>query len=330
MQFPSTLSYSARGGRPPSPGKITDYSDKFIILKNPIPPHMLNNYLKVGWRNIVRYKLYAVINILGMSIGICSSMVIFIIVRLRLNRCLPMPTFFRPLILLLLSIPLLYSGYAQTGNPDDSAFYRAALKNTIGYFYANSKSVCTCLRGKEYIASPYSFSEGSPYFLDADAREGSLVYDHVYYDSVRLLYDELQGDLVFVDERHRIMLLNEKVERFFIEGHQFINLGAEGYFQLLYEGNSMTLKKEEKKTSQPNLFSVEERVRVIDTKTVYYLRNGNHLYRIEGKRTFLTVWGNYQSEINEFIKRNKIKFRNELDGDYVRLTAFCDQLSPPK
>ena len=61
----------------------------------------------------------------------------------------------------------------------------------------------------EYIPPSFSFSEGSPYFLAAEAREGTLVYDHVFYDSAYLLYDELQGNLVYVEEGHRIQLLNE-------------------------------------------------------------------------------------------------------------------------
>jgi hypothetical protein len=246
---------------------------------------------------------------------------------------------FKPLLLLFLLSPLFYLSQAQSGDAYDSAVYRSAMSNTINLYYANSKSVCTCLHGKEYITSPFSFSEGSPYFLTAEAGEGTLVYDHVYYDHVHLLYDELQDNLVFVDESHRIMLLNEKVERFSILGHPFVTFEQQlpltgdipgGYVELLYEGNSMMLKKEEKKMSQPNSFSTEERVRVIDTRTVYFLRKENHFFRMDGKKTFLKVWGGYQKEIEAFIKHNKIKFKQELDNDYARVTAFCDQLSPTK
>jgi hypothetical protein len=234
---------------------------------------------------------------------------------------------FKPLLLLFLLFPLFNYSQAQSG-PDDSVVYHSALSNTISYFYANSKSVCTCLLGKEYIASPFSFSEGSPYFLEAGAREGTLLYDHVFYDSVHLLYDELQDELVFVDESHRVMLLNEKIERFSLLGHPFINLAEQGFFELLYEGNSTLLKREEKKVRKVNSFSAEDRV--IDTRPVYYIRKEDHLVRIDGKETFVKLWGNYEKEISAFIKHNKIKFKKDLDSDYGRVTAFCDQLSPVK
>jgi len=242
---------------------------------------------------------------------------------------------FQPLLLLFFLSPLCYSTFAQSGSPDDSASYYFALNNTISYFYTNSASVCTCLNGKEYIPSPYSFSEGSPFFLAPEPRDGSLVYDNVFYSAVHLLYDELQDNLVFVDANHRVMLLDEKVARFSILGHQFVNIGQQeptkegnpaGYLQILYEGNVMMLKKEEKKIRELGSFSAEDRVRVIDTRPVYYLKKGDHFFKMEGKQSFFEVWGEYQKEIAAFIKHNRIKFKRELDTDYARVTAFCDHL----
>jgi len=40
---------------------------------------MLKNYFKIAWRNIVRHKTYSFINILGLSLGICVCIVIFLI-----------------------------------------------------------------------------------------------------------------------------------------------------------------------------------------------------------------------------------------------------------
>ena len=40
---------------------------------------MLKNYFKIAWRNITRHKTYSFINILGLSLGICVCIVIFLI-----------------------------------------------------------------------------------------------------------------------------------------------------------------------------------------------------------------------------------------------------------
>ncbi|QJD98188.1 FtsX-like permease family protein [Mucilaginibacter robiniae] len=42
---------------------------------------MLKNYLKTAWRNIVRHKTYAIINVAGLSIGLASVMLIVLFVR---------------------------------------------------------------------------------------------------------------------------------------------------------------------------------------------------------------------------------------------------------
>ena len=40
---------------------------------------MLKNYIKIGWRNITRHKLYTIINVAGLALGICACLVIYLI-----------------------------------------------------------------------------------------------------------------------------------------------------------------------------------------------------------------------------------------------------------
>ena len=41
---------------------------------------MLLNYLKMAWRNIARHKLYSTLNVLGLALGICACLVLYLIV----------------------------------------------------------------------------------------------------------------------------------------------------------------------------------------------------------------------------------------------------------
>src|SRR5687768_12297814 len=46
---------------------------------------MLKNYFKIAWRNITRHKVYTTINILGLSLGICACIVIYLISSYELS-----------------------------------------------------------------------------------------------------------------------------------------------------------------------------------------------------------------------------------------------------
>ena len=46
---------------------------------------MLKNYFKIAWRNIARNKVYSFINILGLSLGVCACIVIFLITNFEFS-----------------------------------------------------------------------------------------------------------------------------------------------------------------------------------------------------------------------------------------------------
>jgi putative ABC transport system permease protein len=46
---------------------------------------MLQNYLKIALRNLLRNKVYSFINILGLAIGVCTCLVIFLLVSFELS-----------------------------------------------------------------------------------------------------------------------------------------------------------------------------------------------------------------------------------------------------
>jgi putative ABC transport system permease protein len=46
---------------------------------------MIKNYLKIAWRNISRNRIYTVINVLGLSLGVCACIVIYIISSYELS-----------------------------------------------------------------------------------------------------------------------------------------------------------------------------------------------------------------------------------------------------
>jgi putative ABC transport system permease protein len=46
---------------------------------------MLKSYFKIAWRNIVRHKVYAAINISGLTVGIAACLLIFVVIQYELS-----------------------------------------------------------------------------------------------------------------------------------------------------------------------------------------------------------------------------------------------------
>ncbi|BAU54394.1 ABC transporter permease [Mucilaginibacter gotjawali] len=46
---------------------------------------MIKNYFKIAWRNIIRHKSYSAINVAGLSVGIASCLLIFIVIQYELS-----------------------------------------------------------------------------------------------------------------------------------------------------------------------------------------------------------------------------------------------------
>jgi putative ABC transport system permease protein len=46
---------------------------------------MIQNYLKIAWRNLLKHKSFSFINILGLAIGISACVIIFLYVHQELT-----------------------------------------------------------------------------------------------------------------------------------------------------------------------------------------------------------------------------------------------------
>src|SRR3954471_7601815 len=46
---------------------------------------MLNNYFRIAWRNVIRHKAYAAINISGLAVGIAASLLLFTVIKYELS-----------------------------------------------------------------------------------------------------------------------------------------------------------------------------------------------------------------------------------------------------
>jgi putative ABC transport system permease protein len=56
-----------------------------LVYKFKKANNMIKNYFKIAWRNIARNRVYTAINVLGLSLGVCACIVIYVIISYELS-----------------------------------------------------------------------------------------------------------------------------------------------------------------------------------------------------------------------------------------------------
>lgn len=177
---------------------------------------------------------------------------------------------------------------------------------------------------------------GSPYFNDEFLKGTITMEDKSVYKDLYLRYDQESDQLVYRKPNSSVsMLPNGKVFGFTIEQpngivtnfkYVFTNDGkADGFYQLLYDGSSSLLKKVKKKVVEVVEYNSPSKTKTLSTTTNYYILRSTGVVELikADKKSFIKAFGN-ESDINDFIVKQKINLKNE--SDMIKLVAFIDSL----
>jgi hypothetical protein len=237
------------------------------------------------------------------------------------------------------TIPLFFCGLFITqssgaqSNKDDSSFYRSAIDNSIAYYHDNIREQNSLFNGRMNMPYGFQFEGGIPFFQSSQFVNGDLVYDGLLFKDVPLLFDQLSNYLITLAKLGRLELINEKVERFTISGHEFVRLIndslnniATGFYEQLYHRKSEVLLKA-KKEIREDLVSGTGVIRYVDQKEFYFIRKDDRYYEVKRKKDILNLFGSHKKEIQQHIKKDKLNFKKDMPNALVRVAAFYDQLT---
>jgi len=216
----------------------------------------------------------------------------------------------------------------------DSILYQKAVYRAIAVYHEAMGDQSGLFNGIQYAQFPFSFAEnGHPFFKENKPGTGSI-YDNVLYENVQLQYDEVQEVIFMQDSARRIQLLNPRITGFTLFDNTFIRLVKDsanaislntGFYNLLYNGNTRLLKKEEKMIRED--VSTGVILRYIEVLTRYYIERNHTWYSIKSKNGVLDVFKDRKKELRQFIKKNKLSYRKDKDDMLVKVTAYYDQLT---
>lgn len=219
----------------------------------------------------------------------------------------------------------------------DSLFYQKATQNTISLYHENIGYHSKLFNGSQYASYPYQFKQGHPFFISDEFENGSLVYNQVLFSNVKLLYNEVSDLLIIKDQTHFTQLIAQQVASFTIHDHNFIRIKneslqnkskmPEGFYQVIFDGKVKAFSKE-KKVILDDISSASEGIkRYIVVKNSFYIKKENDYYLIGKKKDIINLFSKNKKEINDFIKRNKLDFKENKMELISKVSAYYDQLS---
>ena len=191
-------------------------------------------------------------------------------------------------------------------------------------------------RGPEAVKYQFKY-QGTPYAYTEAFSLGSLVYNGVKYEGVELNLNAHKDELHLKITSSGIVLELDKniVGEFAIGKRQFVALVGEnaveglphGYYQLLYKGSDILLKKNIRTFHERLQTSGDGVFRYFDQSNKYFLIKDGKVYPIGRNKDFAKVYKESKKEIKGFIRHNRMKFLDMDDKDlaFVAIMEFADK-----
>jgi hypothetical protein len=184
----------------------------------------------------------------------------------------------------------------------------------------------------------YDNISGSPYLYDHFMRGELITHDSVKYINVSLRYNIYTDEMEFEIGDEFRSIANPESFRYFLIGNDLfvfqpiqrtISGIKSGYFLVLISGETMLFKRLSvifEPPAEPQAYAAARQARFTKKADTYFIRFKGSL-PIElsmNRRKILDAFPDKNSELENFIQKNRLNFRKE--EDLIKLVAFYNQL----
>jgi len=233
-----------------------------------------------------------------------------------------------------LLLPVLYvNNIFSQPTIKDSSFYQSAISHIIQLYTDSLKENLRLYNGTEFTAA-YRSSSGHPFFENAEPQKGGIFYDGIFYNNVRLHYDLIHDEVVFVTPENdlNIKLITQKISWFIIPGHLFVKvtrgdtilgLPGDGFYELVDKSPYSVLIKRKKQLYQPA--KAEENSKFI-LYNDYFLKRDSICYPVNSKRSLLAFCKDRKSQVSKFIQENKLNFKKDPENAILEAMGYYSKL----
>lgn len=178
--------------------------------------------------------------------------------------------------------------------------------------------------------------EGSPYWDESFYKGSIITKDSLLYTGLHLRYNNFKDLMEFKKGESAYEISHQfPLSQIMFDGkiykpfeYKDIDQNRLGYFQELHKGNySLYCKNniyfQEAKPAKGYKGATLPMFK--KSPTIYYIKTKNELIVINNKKDLLKIFSNDKNKLTTFIKKNKIKFKN--NTDMISLINYCNTLN---
>jgi hypothetical protein len=219
-------------------------------------------------------------------------------------------------------------------NKNDSLFLKKSVQNAVKVYHDGIGDQAAKFNGSQYQGYTVSFSDGHPYFKNNLLANGSIIYDGVQFENIKLLYDEVADCVVLQDSTHRIKLVNERLSAFSLQESNFeylikkdnSPLHSTGFYEVLSKGKTNLYKKETKKIID-KFSNANELAVLFEIHHYYYIQRGDKFFEIKKKKDLFKMLSDQEKEITKYITDEHLNYRKAKDIMLTKVIDYYNQLN---
>lgn len=225
----------------------------------------------------------------------------------------------------------IFSQHVTAQDADDTTLRENAL-NAINAYYQTLGEESPLYNGSEYLEYAYTLQEGHPFFLSTSFVNGSVILDGMIFRDVPMLYDIIKDQLIIRDFQkvYKINLAADRVQQFFLLGHVFVRLTRDstgqiktGFYDQLYNGKTSLFARREKKILEK--YSNVQISKEVISQNIYYIKKDGVYHAVKNKSSMLAVLKNKKKDVQQYLKTNNIKFKQEPERAMIMAVKYYDQ-----
>jgi len=191
--------------------------------------------------------------------------------------------------------------------------------------------------GKVYV-DQYSGVKGHQFFNEEYWEQSEIVYDGHHFDSVYLMYDIYNNEVLLEHFSSEgvlapIKLYNPKISSFNIQGHTFVMLEQdslnrikEGFYDQLFLGDHIGVyvlrRKEIYKSTGTNIITEN-----FIAKHKYYIKKNGIFYPVRSKGTIAKALLDRKKEIKRYLNANRLYYKEDPERTLMMAAKYYESLN---